>query len=59
MEKIMRKTNLESRKVREPKEDRELQDDELEAVTGGIIAILIGLLLPDARPSTPPPPAGK
>ena len=35
--------------------DRELHDDELNAVTGGIIAVLIGLLLPDTRPSTPPP----
>ena len=40
-------------------QDRELQDDELETVTGGIIAILIGLLLSDARPSTPPPAVGK
>jgi hypothetical protein len=37
----------------------ELQDDELDAVTGGIIAILIGLSLSDARPSTPPPPVSK
>lgn len=36
-------------------QDRELRDDELNAVTGGIIAVLIGLLLPDTRPSTPPP----
>ena len=40
-------------------QDRELQDEELEAATGGIIAVLIGLLLSDARPSTPPPPASK
>ena len=32
----------------------ELRDDELDGVTGGIIAILIGLLLPAA--ATPPPP---
>ena len=37
----------------------ELQDDELEVVTGGIIAILIGLSLSDARPSAPPPPVSK
>jgi len=36
MEKIMSKTNLESRKVREPKE-RELRDDELALVRGGAI----------------------
>jgi hypothetical protein len=40
-------------------QDRELHDDELNAVTGGIIAVLIGLLLSDARPSTPPPPPSK
>jgi bacteriocin-like protein len=39
--------------------DRELHDDELNAVTGGIIAVLIGLLLSDARPSAPPPPPSK
>jgi bacteriocin-like protein len=38
---------------------RELQDDELNAVSGGIIAVLIGLLLSDSRPSAPPPPPSK
>jgi hypothetical protein len=40
-------------------QDGALQDDELEVGTGGIIAILIGLSLSDARPSTPPPPVSK
>ena len=45
-------------------QDRELRDDELDAVTGGlvvnaIIAVLIGLLIPDTRPPTPPQPASK
>ena len=46
-------------KAGDASQDRELQDDELEAVIGGIIAVLIGLLLSDARPSTPSPPASK
>ena len=36
------------------KSNDELRDDELDGVTGGIIAILIGLLLP--APAMPPPP---
>ena len=48
--KIMSKTNDTSKLA---SRDRELRDDELEVVTGGIIAILIGLSLSDARPSKP------
>jgi hypothetical protein len=54
--KIMSKTNDTSKLA---SRDRELRDDELDAVSGGIIAILIGLSLSDARPSTPPPPVSK
>jgi hypothetical protein len=36
----------------------ELRDDELDAVSGGIIAILIGLLLPAPAPPTPMPKPG-
>jgi hypothetical protein len=54
--KIMSKTNDTSKLA---SRDRELRDDELEVVTGGIIAILIGLSLSDARPSTPPPTVSK
>ena len=39
-------------------QDGALQDDELEVVTGGIIAILIGLLLPAPAPPTPMPKPG-
>jgi hypothetical protein len=39
--KIMSKTNDTSKLA---SRDRELRDDELDAVSGGIIAILIGLL---------------
>jgi bacteriocin-like protein len=46
MEKIMSKTNDTS---------CELTIEELDAVNGGIIAVLIGLLLP-APPPPPPPP---
>jgi len=35
--------------------ERELTIEELDAVNGGIIAVLIGLLLP-APPPPPPPP---
>ena len=54
MEKIMSKTNdaVTSEQVLEP--SRELTEDELAQVSGGIIAILIGML----TPSIPiPPPA--
>jgi hypothetical protein len=54
----MSKTNDTSRLGR-AMQDRELQDDELNAVSGGIIAILIGLVLSDTRPATPPPPVSK
>jgi hypothetical protein len=44
MEKIMSKTSA---------EPRELRDNELDAVSGGIIAVLIGLLLPAHATPTP------
>jgi len=46
------KTSATSEQVREP--TCELTEDQLEQVSGGIIAILIGLLLPG--PSAPPSP---
>jgi hypothetical protein len=36
-------------------QDREMQDNELASVGGGIIAILIGLVLPSPPPPPPPP----
>jgi hypothetical protein len=36
-------------------ENRELTETELDHVAGGIIAILIGLLLPSPPPPPPPP----
>jgi bacteriocin-like protein len=42
------KTRATSEQVREP--TGELTEDQLEQVSGGIIAILIGLLLPSAPP---------
>jgi hypothetical protein len=50
MEKIMGKTN-DTSKLDRPAQFRELRDDELDGVTGGlvvisIIGILVGLLLP-------------
>jgi bacteriocin-like protein len=39
--------------LREP--SRELTEDELMHVSGGIIAVLIGLLLPKALTPLPPP----
>jgi hypothetical protein len=35
--------------------ERELTIDELDVVSGGIIAILIGLVLPEPPPPPPPP----
>jgi bacteriocin-like protein len=43
------KTSATSEQVREP--TCELTEDQLKQVSGGIIAILIGLLLPSAPPS--------
>jgi hypothetical protein len=43
------KTSATSEQVREP--TPELTEEQLEQVSGGIIAILIGLLLPSAPPS--------
>jgi hypothetical protein len=34
---------------------RELTESELDAVNGGIVAILIGLVLPEPPPPPPPP----
>jgi bacteriocin-like protein len=55
MEKIMSKTTMydskASEQVREST-DRELTEDELAHVSGGIIAILIGLLSSSASPPT-------
>ena len=48
------KISATSEQVREP--TCELTEDQLEQVSGGIIAILIGLLLPSAGPSAPPSP---
>jgi hypothetical protein len=48
------KTGATSEQVRES--IGELTEDQLEQVSGGIIAILIGLLLPSSGPSAPPSP---
>jgi hypothetical protein len=55
MEKIMSKTNDTSNLGRAA-QDRELRDDELNPVSGGIIAVLIGLILPDSQKPAPPTP---